>query len=399
MTDPAPADPTPATPAPATPAPTTPGRPSPTPAFVPPAMPPGWRLPLGVLDLAVVGHGQTSRDALLSSTALAQTADRLGYSRYWVAEHHNIASVASTTPPVLIAHLAAATVRIRVGSGGVMLPNHPPLVVAEQFAMLEALHPGRIDLGFGRAPGSDPTTAVALWRRFAAGSEPEFAGEIQAVESLLAAQAGVDDLIATARAVSVPQIWVLGSSLSSALVAGALGLPYAFAHHFSGEHTVPAVQTYRRQFRPSAVLAEPRVLIATGVVAADTDEEARELALPAALGFLKLRKGVIETTPTAAEVHAYPWTQADRAFVADRLAHAALGTARTVLDTLDDLAAATGADELMLAVQAPDQATRRRTLELVAGELAGELSRELPGEPAAEPAVNPAGAGASGRRG
>ncbi len=203
-------------------------------------------IPISVLDLATVGSGQSSHEALRASTALAGAADDLGYLRYWVAEHHNFPGVASTSPPVLIAHLAAATSRIRVGSGGVMLPNHAPLVVAEQFALLEALHPDRIDLGLGRAPGTDQRTAAALRRSAGSGELNEFVGDILDVQALMAAPADDDHAFAaTPRPTSVPQIWILGSSDASAVVASALGLPYAFANHFSSGNTLAAVNLYR----------------------------------------------------------------------------------------------------------------------------------------------------------
>ncbi|SOD73962.1 luciferase family oxidoreductase group 1 [Jatrophihabitans sp. GAS493] len=331
---------------------------------------------LSVLDLATVGSGQTSSVALHNSTELAQAADRLGFSRFWVAEHHNMAGVASTAPPVLIAHLAAATSRIRVGSGGVMLPNHSPLVVAEQFALLEALHPDRIDVGLGRAPGTDPHTAAALRRNPAAGGLEEFLSDILDVRALLSASSATDDIAATPLPVSAPEVWVLGSSLSSAVVAAALGLPYAFAHHFSAENTVPAVELYRQRFKASESLDQPHVLITSSVIAAPTDAEAEEIALPAALMWAEIRRGVRRPLRSVAEAKAHPWSDQERLLAEDRLATSAVGSAITVAAKLDKLVADTGADELMVTVHAHDVAHRVRTLEILAQTYASQVEAE-----------------------
>jgi luciferase family oxidoreductase group 1 len=310
-------------------------------------------VPYSVLELAVVGSGQSSGDALRATTDVAQAADRFGYQRLWVAEHHNFAGVASTSPPVLIAHLAANTERIRLGSGGVMLPNHAPLIVAEQFALLEALYPGRIDIGLGRAPGTDQMTAAALRRAAQSGAEPEFAREIQLVETYVSARADQGAAVAATPApTSAPEIWVLGSSLSSAIVASALGLPYSFAHHFSGENTMDAVALYRERFQPSYVLAEPRVMVSCEVLAADTDAEAERLYRPAALSYLDLHRNIRGPMRSTEEADSYAWTEAERAFVRTRMEGAAVGSTSTAQAKLDDLAAKTGADELMLLTRA-----------------------------------------------
>jgi luciferase family oxidoreductase group 1 len=323
--------------------------------------------PLSVLELSVLGHGQTSSDALDATTEFARAADRLGYRRLWVAEHHNMAAVASTAPAVLLAHLGAHTQRIRLGSGGVMLPNHAPLVVAEQFAMLEALHPGRIDIGLGRAPGSDMRTAEALRRSHQSGAEPEFAHDIQLVEALVAAR-GVDGaaLSATPAPTSVPEIWVLGSSLSSAVVASALGLPYAFAHHFSAENTLAAAALYRDRFQPGPNLSEPRILITTEALLADSDAEAERRYLPAALSYLQLRRNVRAPMPTQQQAENYPWTDLERGFVADRMATAAIGSPQTAVQKLAELAVETTADELMVLTRPFCTAHRIESLELLA---------------------------------
>ena len=256
---------------------------------------------LSVLDLVPVRGDQSSADAVAASLALARTADRLGYRRYWLAEHHNMPAVAATNPPVLIGLVAGATERIRVGSGGVMLPNHAPLVVAEQFALLEAAHPGRIDLGIGRAPGTDPVTRYAL-RHGAGGVDdnavnrfPEYLDNIVAMMGAagvgLEVGGRVHELRATPRATSRPPVWLLGSSDYSALLAAEKGLPYVFAHHFSGQGTAEALALYRNHFRPSPALAEPRTFLTVNAAVAETAEEAERLALPQLHAMVTLRTG------------------------------------------------------------------------------------------------------------
>ncbi|WP_091471000.1 LLM class flavin-dependent oxidoreductase [Paenarthrobacter nitroguajacolicus] len=245
---------------------------------------------LSVLDLVPVRSDQSTSDAIAASVSLARAADNLGYTRYWVAEHHNMPSVAATNPPVLIGLLASATQQIRVGSGGVMLPNHAPLVVAEQFALLEAAFPGRIDLGIGRAPGSDPATSYAL-RHGAGGVSddlvtrfPEYVDNISAMMDPegagLTIQGRTYPLRATPDARSVPPVWLLGSSDNSARLAAEKGMPYVFAHHFPGQGTAKAVALYREHFRPTPQLDEPRTFITVNAVVAETQEEADRLALP-----------------------------------------------------------------------------------------------------------------------
>ncbi|HEX5690417.1 MAG TPA: LLM class flavin-dependent oxidoreductase, partial [Roseiflexaceae bacterium] len=258
-------------------------------------MPNEHRVPLSILDLAVVPDGTTSAAALADTTSLAQRAEALGYTRFWVAEHHNMPTVASTTPPVLMAHLAAATSTIRVGSGGVMLPNHPPLVVAEQFAMLEALHPGRIDLGIGRAPGTDPATAAALRRSPAALGVEEFPRHLIDLMGLLGDRrmdGGMwNRFSATPTPSGTPTIVLLGSSDYSATLAGELGLPFAFAHHFDTGGTLMALDIYREHFRPSPALDRPYAIVTAGVVTAETNEQAAWFAAPGQLMGFALRTG------------------------------------------------------------------------------------------------------------
>src|SRR5688572_1153460 len=232
-------------------------------------------VPLSVLDLAPVGAGSDAAHALRASLALVQEAERLGYHRYWVAEHHNMPGIASSAPAVLIAHLASITERIRLGSGGVMLPNHAPLVIAEQFGMLEALHPGRIDLGIGRAPGTDPRTAAALRRtqHLAEPDLPEQLGELYGFfNGTFPPDHPYREITAVPARGNQPAIWLLGSSDYSARLAGLLGLPFSFAHHFAAAGTLAALDVYRRSFRPSAALAEPYVMLGVAVLCADTHE-------------------------------------------------------------------------------------------------------------------------------
>lgn len=326
-------------------------------------------LPLSVLDVAGVAGGQTSGDALAATTSLARAAERLGYRRFWVAEHHNMPMVASTSPPVLIAHLAAHTERIRLGSGGVMLPNFPPLVVAEQFAMLEALHPGRVDVGIGRAPGTDPVTAAALRRAPGQLGAEDFPQHLLDLLALLGDERARNPpgagLRATPAPASSPPVWLLGSSGYSAQVAGQLGLPFAFAHHFGGQHTDIALDLYRATFVPSPVLAEPYALVSASVIAAGSAEEAEWLAGPSRVMAHGLRTNRLApiVSPEEAEqllvslpggaVGALPGTQLT-------------GTGDDVAAALRALAGEVGAQEVMVTTTAHDPAVRERSLELLA---------------------------------
>jgi luciferase family oxidoreductase group 1 len=320
-------------------------------------------VPLSVLDLVPIGSGSTATAALEHSTALVRRVDQLGFRRYWVAEHHGMPGIGSSSPAVLIAHLAAASSRIRVGSGGVMLPNHQPLVVAEQFGTLEALHPGRIDLGIGRAPGTDPRTAAALRRGTAALSADDFPEQLT---ELISYFHGDGPVLAVPAVGHQPAVWLLGSSGYSAQVAGLLGLPFAFAHHFSGHNTMAALALYRETFRPSAVLAQPYSMIAASVLVADTDAEARRLAMPGALQFLRLRQGAPGLVPTPEEAGSHPYSAEERQFVEDRLAGQVIGAPSTVRDGVHELVERTGVDELMVVTSAHDGADRLRSYELLA---------------------------------
>ncbi|GAA1180820.1 LLM class flavin-dependent oxidoreductase [Ornithinimicrobium humiphilum] len=312
-------------------------------------------LALSVLDLVPVRTGQTTGQALTASRTLAQQADEAGVRRYWVAEHHNGRSVASTSPPVIIAMLAAATRRIRVGSGGVMLPNHAALAVAEQFALLEAAHPGRIDLGIGRAPGTDPVTAWAL-RGGATDQEvvQHFPDYVQQVMAFMAPEGAAVQIgprqhpvVATPAAVAAPPVWLLGSSDYSARLAGQLGLPYVFAHHFSGHGTAEALELYRSTF---AGPGEPRTFLTVNAVVADSEEEARRLALPFQHMMASLRApGPMRQRPILTVEQALeeplPIPEPDFAAVTRPWL---LGTADEVADGVRDLAATFDVDEVMV---------------------------------------------------
>jgi luciferase family oxidoreductase group 1 len=332
-----------------------------------------------VLDLAPVATGSSAREALANSLDLARHVEEWGYRRFWVAEHHNMPGIASASPPVLIGSVAAVTSSIRVGSGGVMLPNHAPLVVAEQFGMLEALHPGRIDLGLGRAPGTDPATAASLRRRADAGGAEDFP---QQVGELIGYFHADNPIIATPAVGNEPDVWLLGSSLYSAQLAAVNGMPFSFAHHFSAESTLPALRAYRANFRPSARLAQPYAMLGVAVICAEDDERAQWLAAPSLLSFLRLRSGRPGTMPTPEEAADYPYSAAERAFVERRLDDMIVGGPDAVQAGLDALLAATDADELMITTQVHGHADRLRSHELVA-ELRG-LTTAQKGAPHAQ---------------
>ncbi|MEM8922725.1 MAG: LLM class flavin-dependent oxidoreductase [Actinomycetota bacterium] len=327
--------------------------------------------PLSVLDLAMVPQGASSGDALAATTALARRAEELGYTRFWVAEHHNMATVASTSPPVLMAHLAASTSTINVGSGGVMLPNHAPLAVAEQFALLEALHPGRIDLGIGRAPVTDRATAVALRRTTDHREEEQFPRNVIDVMGLLGDRRTDDGLWdrfrATPDARTWPNVILLGSSAFSAQLAGVLGLPFAFAHHFDMGGTTQAVSVYREYFEPSAVLDAPKVIVTASVVAAPTAAEAEHLAGPFRLSRHGLRTGRPMPMLPPDEAAAHP----DFATATSTATRSIVGSATEAAAGLAHLAAQTEADELMINTATHGLDDRLRSLELVADAWAG----------------------------
>jgi luciferase family oxidoreductase group 1 len=335
-------------------------------------------VPLSVLDLAPVGEGSTPADALRHSLTLVAEAERLGYDRYWVAEHHNMPGIASSSPAVLLAHAAGVTASIRLGSGGVMLPNHASLVVAEQFGMLEALHPGRIDLGIGRAPGTDGLTARALRRSPARLAVDDFPDQLVELMGYFTGEWPEGHPYARITAVPGhgyrPALWLLGSSDYSARAAGLLGLPFSFAHHFAAANTEPAVRAYREAFRPSSDLEQPYVMLGVSVLCAETDDEARWLAGPGALAFLRLRSGHPGRYPTPEEAAEYTFTPAEREVIKAWTSSHIVGDPATVRAGLAELAERTGADELMVTTLTHGPAARLTSYRLVA-EAAGLPAR------------------------
>jgi luciferase family oxidoreductase group 1 len=331
-----------------------------------------------------VGEGSDPGHALRQSLILAAEAERWGYRRYWVAEHHNMPGIASSAPAVLLAHAAGVTSTIRLGSGGVMLPNHASLVVAEQFGMLEALHPGRIDLGIGRAPGTDPLTAAALRRSRRALTADDFPDQLIELMGYFDGDLPEDHPFSRITAVPGlghrPELWLLGSSDYSARAAGLLGLPFSFAHHFAAGNTGPAIAAYRSAFRPSDVLAAPYLMLGVNVVCAETDERARWLAAPGVLAFLRLRSGRPGRYPTPEEAADYRFTPAEKEMVRSWTSSHVVGSPETVRRGLADLVARTGADELIVTTLTHDPIDRRRSYELVA-EVAGLRTADSPVSP------------------
>jgi luciferase family oxidoreductase group 1 len=329
--------------------------------------------PLSVLDLAPVAEGADHATALAHTTALARRTEQLGYHRFWVAEHHNMPGIASSAPAVLLAHLAAATSTIRLGSGGVMLPNHAPLVVAEQFGTLVALHPGRIDLGIGRAPGTDHVTALALRRSVDGLSAENFPTELARLIGYFEPGSGTPRVVAVPGRGDAPEYWQLGSSDFSARLAAGLGLRFSFAHHFSAANTDVALDLYRREFRPSRWLSEPYAMVAVNAVCADTDERAEWLSGPAGLAFLRLRQGRPGRLPTPEEAAAHPYSPMEQEFIRGRREGQALGSPETVTGQLTALLDRTNADELMLTTLVFDIEARVRSYELIAEQVAPKL--------------------------
>jgi len=322
-------------------------------------------VPFSILDLSPIVQGGTVAEALERSRDLARHAERLGYRRFWLAEHHNMPGIASAATAVVIAHVAAGTSTIRVGSGGVMLPNHAPLVIAEQFGTLEALFPGRIDLGLGRAPGTDPLTARALRRGKpnTADTFPQDVVELQAyfrpAERDQAAQA------VPGAGLAVP-IWLLGSSTFSAQLAAALGLPFAFASHFAPDHLDEALELYREKFRPSETLREPYTMAAIAVFAADTEAAAARLFTSLQQSFVKLRRGTPGPLPPPVDTMAGLWSPVEEAMVGHAFAEAVVGSPATVKRGIEKFLQRTGVDELMVTAAIHDHAARLRSFELVA---------------------------------
>jgi len=327
-------------------------------------------IPLSVLDLSPVTTATPGSAALHNSLDLARLADRLGYKRYWVAEHHNLANIASSSPEIMIGQIAAATTHLRVGSGGVMLPNHAPLMVAERFKVLEALFPGRIDLGLGRAPGTDPVTSYALRVRQDPRQGDDFLERFQ--ELLLFERGGFPkdhpfrNVHAVPADVALPPIWLLGSSGYSAELAAAFGLGFAFAHHFADYDAASAMLSYREHFKPSAAMARPYAILGTAAIAADTDAEAERIALSADLHYARRANGEYLPLASPEEAAAYPYTAIDRERMARHRARLVVGGIDRVRDRLLALAEATRADELMITTMVYDHSARRHSYALLA---------------------------------
>ncbi len=340
--------------------------------MVPGGVGPGMTVPLSVLDLASVYEGSSHSNALAQTITTAQEAERLGYRRFWVAEHHGMPAVASSSPAVLIGAIAAATSTIRVGSGGIMLPNHSSLVVAEQFGTLVALHGDRIDLGLGRAPGTDGLTASIL-RRSVTETEADFPNQVIELLAWFGTTPPLENGIGS-RVIAVPglgdspELWLLGSSDFSARLAGMMGLPFAFAHHFAGGDTTRlAFEAYRQNFTPSVVLREPRSMVSVAAIVAADAAQAERLSLPNSLLMLSIMQGARPgRIPTLAQAEAHPWTDAERAWVAQRNAQQAIGEPEFVRDHIRSIVALTGADEVIVVPQGPDVETQVATLRSIA---------------------------------
>jgi luciferase family oxidoreductase group 1 len=326
--------------------------------------------PLSVLDLSVVTTGTPPAKALRNSIDLAQHADRLGYVRYWLAEHHNLASVASPVPAIMIGQIAAATQHIRVGSGGVMLPNHAPLVVAEQFKMLEALFPGRIDLGLGRAPGTDGATAYALRSRLDRREGDDFLERLHELTLWETREfpAGhpYNNVVAMPDDTPLPPIWLLGSSDYSAELSAQVGMGFAFAHHFASYDAAEAMANYRSRFTPSRWRSASHAILAVAAIVADTDDEAEKLASSADLNRLRRDRGQYAPLPSVEEALAYPYTENERASVARNRSRLFVGSPATVMQNLSPLIEGCKPDEVMIITAVYDHEARKKSYDLLA---------------------------------
>ena len=327
-------------------------------------------IPLSVLDLSVVTTATKPAAALRNSIDLARHVDALGFTRYWLAEHHNLASVASPAPDLMIGQIAAVTKNIRVGSGGVMLPNHAPLMVAERFKMLEALFPGRIDLGLGRAPGTDGATAYALRSRLDRRQGDDF---LERLHELMLWETRdfppnhpFNQVVAMPDDTPLPPIWLLGSSDYSSELAAQVGMGFAFAHHFASHDATAAMTNYRAHFRPSAWRTTPHAILAVAVVAAETDAEAERLAISMDLNRLLRDRGQYRPLPSIEEAQAFPYTEADRAAIARNRTRLFVGSPATLMQKLEPIIAASHADELMVITAVFDHEARKRSYGLLA---------------------------------
>jgi luciferase family oxidoreductase group 1 len=327
-------------------------------------------IPLSILDLSPVVAGGTGAQALRNTLDLARHADALGFTRYWVAEHHNLSNIASASPDIMIGQIGAITKRMRVGSGGVMLPNHAPLMVAERFKLLEALFPGRIDLGIGRAPGTDPVTSIALRRRQDVGDDDDFLDRFN--ELMLIENGGFPEghpfrnLRAMPTDVKLPPIFLLGSSDYSAKLAAQIGAAYSFAHHFANHDATEAMLDYRARFRPSPAHAEPYAILALAAVCADTAEEANRLATTIDLNFVRRATGHYLPLESPETALTYPYTPVDRARMAQNRKRLFVGTPQMVKDQIAAMAQDTKADEIMITTMIYDHTARVHSYELLA---------------------------------
>lgn len=322
-------------------------------------------IPISVLDLSPIVEGAKPADALRNTLSLAQHAEKLGYNRFWLAEHHNMTGIASAATSVVIGYVAGGTSRIRVGAGGIMLPNHAPLVIAEQFGTLESIYPNRIDLGLGRAPGSDRVTAHAL-RRTLQSDGDDFPELLEELRFFFAEPIENQKIQAVpGGGLNVP-VWLLGSSGFSAQLAGKLGLPFAFAGHFSPENILPALELYRRNFEPSEDLQKPYAMLALNVIAAETDKEANYLATSQYQSFLKLVRGTPGKIQPPVEDMDKIWDEREKALVQSRTGGSVIGSRETVEAGLEKILDATKADELMINAMIYDHEKRLRSYEIVA---------------------------------
>ena len=327
------------------------------------------QIPISVLDLSPIILGGSAQESFRNTLDLAQHVEKCKYNRFWLAEHHGMPGIASSATSIVINHVAAGTSTIRVGSGGIMLPNHAPLVIAEQFGTLESLHPGRIDLGLGRAPGTDHVTTRALRRDTRSGAHdfPEQLAELQSYFESASAMKKVRAI--PGEGLHIP-IWLLGSSGYSAQLAGEWGLPFSFAHHFSPEHTLPALRLYRSHFKPSDVLDKPYAMVCLNVVAAETDEEAKKLATSMQIQFLKLIRNQPGPLEPPVDNMDHLWTSMEKNVVEERIGSSIIGSKKTVQEKLIRFLHETEADELMINAQIYDHQKRLRSYEIVA-EIAG----------------------------
>ena len=328
-------------------------------------------VPVSILDLVPVILGETPREALRRSLDLAQHAEAFGYKRYWVAEHHNMTAIASAATSVVIGHLAGGTSTIRVGSGGIMLPNHSPLVIAEQFGTLESLYPGRIDLGLGRAPGTDSRTLRALRRDPA--REHTFPQDVLELQSFLAPAVSGQTVRAIPGAGTEVPIWILGSSTFGAELAASLGLPYAFASHFAPDALLSALEIYRRKFKPSKQLDQPYAMVGVNAVAAETDDEARYLFTTIQQSFTNLVRGAGGKLQAPIDNIDNYWTAVEKQHASHMLKYSIIGSAETVRKELEEFVGLTQADELMIVTTIYNHAARVRSYEIVA-DVAGKWS-------------------------